>query len=97
MIGSPAPQALRRGDRQHKLKKVLRITVQGVRGLILHLQNGSMSEFPTITLSACEDDEDDDDEEGLGVQRDAVMEVGEVCYYATDPDQRVFMYKYDYE
>jgi len=42
LIGSPAPQALRRGDRQHKLKK-----------------NGSMSEFPTITLSACEDDEDD--------------------------------------
>ena len=44
-----------------------------------------MSEFPTITLSACEDDEDDDDEEGLGVQRDAVMEVGEVGYYSSGP------------
>ena len=36
-----------------------------------------MSEFPTITLSACEDDDDDEDE-ALGVQRDSVMEVGEV-------------------
>ena len=35
-----------------------------------------MSEFPTITLSACEDDDDED--EGLGVQRDSVMQVGEV-------------------
>ena len=37
-----------------------------------------MSEFPTITLSACEDDDDDDDDEAIGVQRDSVMEVGEV-------------------
>ena len=36
-----------------------------------------MSEFPTITLSACEDDDDDEDD-ALGVQRDSVMEVGEV-------------------
>ena len=36
-----------------------------------------MSEFPTITLSACEDDDDDEDE-ALEVQRDSVMEVGEV-------------------
>ena len=35
-----------------------------------------MSDFPTITLSACEDEDDDD--EDLGFQRDSVMEVGEV-------------------
>ena len=35
-----------------------------------------MSEFPTITLSACEDDDEED--EALGVQRDSVMQVGEV-------------------
>ena len=37
-----------------------------------------MSDFPTITLSACEDHEDVD-EDDIGVQRDTVIEVGEVC------------------
>lgn len=58
LIGSPAPQALRRVNEKHRQLK----------------KNGSMSDFPTITLSACEDE--DDDEEDLGFQRDSVMEVG---------------------
>eukprot|EP00090_Calanus_glacialis_P001284 TRINITY_DN10900_c0_g1_i2.p1 TRINITY_DN10900_c0_g1~~TRINITY_DN10900_c0_g1_i2.p1 ORF type:complete len:236 (-),score=75.82 TRINITY_DN10900_c0_g1_i2:65-772(-) len=60
LIGSPAPQALRRVNEKHRQLK----------------KNGSMSDFPTITLSACEDEDDDD--EDLGFQRDSVMEVGEV-------------------
>ena len=40
-------------------------------------QSGSMSEFPTITLSACEDDSDDDEDEGF-VQRDSFIDVGQV-------------------
>jgi len=60
LIGSPAPQALRRVNEKHRQLK----------------KNGSMSEFPTITLSACEDE--DDDEDDYGVQRDSVINVGEV-------------------
>ena len=40
-------------------------------------QSGSSSDFPTITLSACEDDSDEDDDEGF-VQRDSVIQVGQV-------------------
>ena len=39
-------------------------------------QSGSSSDFPTITLSACEDSDDEDDE-GF-VQRDSVIQVGQV-------------------
>ena len=39
-------------------------------------QAGSSSDFPTITLSACEDSDDEDDE-GF-VQRDSVIQVGQV-------------------
>ena len=44
---------------------------------MLIFQSGSSSEFPTITLSACEDDSDEEDDEGF-VQRDSVIQVGQV-------------------
>ena len=40
-------------------------------------QSGSSSDFPTITLSACEDDSDEEEDEGF-VQRDSVIQVGQV-------------------
>ena len=42
-------------------------------------QSSSSSEFPTITLSACEDDSDDDsDDDGDLVQKDSFIDVGQV-------------------
>jgi len=63
LIGSPAPQSMRNKIRQQKTFK----------------KSSSSSEFPTITLSACEDDSDDeyDDDEGL-VQKDSFIDVGQV-------------------
>ena len=40
-----------------------------------------MSEFPTITLSACEDDSDDEEDEGGFVQRDSFIDVGQVSNF----------------
>jgi len=62
LIGSPAPQSMRRISEKHQ--KTFK-------------KSGSMSEFPTITLSACEDDSDDDEDEGF-VQRDSFIDVGQV-------------------
>jgi len=64
LIGSPAPQSMRRISEKHQKS---------------FKKSGSVSEFPTITLSACEDDSDDDeDEDNEHVQRDSVIEVGQV-------------------
>ena len=45
-----------------------------------HLQaHSSSGEFPSITLSACDDDDDDEDDDDLfTIQRDTVLDVGEV-------------------
>ena len=42
--------------------------------------HSSSGEFPSITLSACDDDdnEDDDDDDLFTIQRDTVLDVGEV-------------------
>merc|ERR1712012_1217602 len=40
-------------------------------------KSGSSSEFPTITLSAAENDSDEDDDDGY-VQKDSFIEVGQV-------------------
>ena len=64
LIGSPAPQSMRRISEKHQKS---------------FKKSGSVSEFPTITLSACEDDSDDDEiEDNEHVQRDSVIEVGQV-------------------
>jgi len=63
LIGSPAPQSMRNKIRQQKTFK----------------KSSSSSEFPTITLSACEDDSDDDsDDDGGLVQKDSFIDVGQV-------------------
>ena len=41
--------------------------------------HSSSGEFPSITLSACDDDDDDEDDDDLfTIQRDTVLDVGEV-------------------
>lgn len=45
--------------------------------------HSSSGEFPSITLSACDDAEDDEDDEDdlFGIQRDTVLDVGEVGHF----------------
>ena len=41
--------------------------------------HSSSGEFPSITLSACDDDDDDEEDDDLfAIQRDTVLDVGEV-------------------
>jgi len=61
LIGSPAPQSFRNKLQERQQR---------------FKKSGSSSDFPTITLSACEDSDDEDDE-GF-VQRDSVIQVGQV-------------------
>ena len=51
-----------------------------------HLQaHSSSGEFPSITLSACDDDDDDEDDDDLfTIQRDTVLDVGEVMLIFDD-------------
>jgi len=62
LIGSPAPQSFRNKLQERQQR---------------FKKSGSSSDFPTITLSACEDDSDEEEDEGF-VQRDSVIQVGQV-------------------
>ena len=47
--------------------------------------HSSSGEFPSITLSACDDDDDDEDDDDLfTIQRDTVLDVGEVTMIFDD-------------
>ena len=47
--------------------------------------HSSSGEFPSITLSACDDDDDDEDDDDLfTIQRDTVLDVGEVIMIFDD-------------
>merc|ERR1712066_395891 len=61
LIGSPAPQSFRNKLQERQQR---------------FKKSGSSSDFPTITLSACEDSDEEEDE-GF-VQRDSVIQVGQV-------------------
>ena len=52
--------------------------------------HSSSGEFPSITLSACDDDEDDEDDDDLfTIQRDTVLDVGEVTTVIFDDRRAV--------
>ena len=60
-----------------KLKKFLHKYI--FTRLLIFQAHSSSGEFPSITLSACDDDDDDEDDDDLfTIQRDTVLDVGEV-------------------
>ena len=70
---------VRKSNKEYKylfFKSIEKIHFHRITYLQAHSSSG---EFPSITLSACDDDDDDEDDDDLfTIQRDTVLDVGEV-------------------
>ena len=60
--------------------------------------HSSSGEFPSITLSACDDDDDEEEDDDLfAIQRDTVLDVGEVNNALGNDDgneDRIFIFTF---